>query len=92
MALVLFGTEACHLCEDAQALIVSVQPSLAVNVYLEDIAHSAQQVEDYGMRIPVLQHEASGDELDWPFDRTQLLQWLAAHHCLNTPSDHNNKQ
>ena len=42
MALVLMGTEACHLCDQAQALLVQLQAQLAVDVLLEDIAESEQ--------------------------------------------------
>lgn len=84
MALVLYTTQACHLCEQAQALLMPFQNMLKVDVFLEDIAESEAQVERYGLRIPVLQHEESGAELDWPFDFEQLQQWLLQHDCLHT--------
>lgn len=84
MALVLLGTQACHLCEQAQSLLLSFQSLLKVDLYLEDIAESALQVETYGLRIPVLLHEDSQDELDWPFDAAQLQKWLLAHNCLHS--------
>lgn len=76
MALVLFGTEACHLCELAQAVIVDVAGQIALDVYVEDIAEADTLVERYGSRIPVLLNEQTGAELDWPFDKVQLLNWL----------------
>lgn len=84
MALVLLGTQACHLCEQAQALLTLFQSYLKVDVFLEDIAESEAQVERYGLRIPVLVHQESGDELGWPFDAEQLQQWLLQHQCLHT--------
>ena len=84
MALVLMGTEACHLCEEAQALLIQLQSRLLADVFLEDIAESETQVQRYGLRIPVLLHEESGAELDWPFDSLQLKQWLAQHQCLQS--------
>ena len=83
MALVLMGTEACHLCEDAQALLMQFQGTLAVDLLLEDIADSEAQVERYGVRIPVLLNEQTGAELDWPFDSLQLRQWLLEQQCLH---------
>ncbi|MCA6059642.1 glutaredoxin family protein [Thalassolituus sp. ST750PaO-4] len=76
MALVLFGTEACHLCDLAQAVIVNVAGQISLDVYVEDIAETEALVERYGLRIPVLLNEQNGAELDWPFDETQLLNWL----------------
>ncbi len=84
MALVLMGTEACHLCDQAQALLLQFQGALAVDVLLEDIAESEEQVQRYGVRIPVLLHEETGAELDWPFDSIQLRQWLIQHQCLHS--------
>ena len=83
MALVLLGTQACHLCEDAQALLMPFQGQLKVDIFLEDIAESVEQVERYGLRIPVLLHEESQDELGWPFDAEQLYLWLKQHDCLH---------
>lgn len=84
MALVLLGTEACHLCDEAQALLLQFQGALTVDVLLEDIAESEAQVLRYGVRIPVLLHEETGVELDWPFDSIQLKQWLIQHQCLHS--------
>lgn len=83
MALVLMGTEACHLCEEAQALLVQFQSALTADVFVEDIAESEAQVERYGVRIPVLLNEETGAELDWPFDSLQLKQWLLEQQCLH---------
>lgn len=83
MALVLMGTEACHLCEEAQALLVQFQGALTADVFVEDIAESEAQVERYGVRIPVLLNEETGAELDWPFDSLQLKQWLLEQQCLH---------
>lgn len=84
MALVLLGTQACHLCEQAQALLMPFQNLLKIDVFVEDIAEDAEQVARYGLRIPVLLHEESGDELDWPFSFEELQQWLLARDCLHT--------
>jgi hypothetical protein len=75
--LTLLGTDACHLCEQAQALLLDIAPVIPeFSVYLEDIAESEADVERYGVRIPVLRHDISGLELDWPFERQQCLQWI----------------
>lgn len=84
MALILFGTSACHLCEEAQALLMQYQGLLNDNLYLDDIAESDELVARYGIRIPVLRHEGSGAELDWPFTGPELTQFLQQCGCLVT--------
>lgn len=77
MSFVLLGTEGCHLCDDAAAILVAAAHDLDVTVYQDDIAASDDLVARYGTRIPVLKNETSGTELDWPFtvkDARQFFQ------------------
>jgi hypothetical protein len=58
---VLYSTSACHLCEQALALL---QPWLAQGCTLQvvDISESDELFERYGLLIPVLHLERSGRE------------------------------
>ncbi|WP_430461983.1 glutaredoxin family protein [Thalassolituus sp. LLYu03] len=76
MALVLFGTEACHLCELAQTVLMECAASIPCDVFLEDISESEALVDRYGSRIPVLLHEESQRELQWPFTHDDLLEFI----------------
>lgn len=76
MNFVLLGTEGCHLCEDATVILVAAAQGLDVNVYQDDIAVSEEMVTRYGMRIPVLKNETSGAELDWPFTRGDVREFI----------------
>ncbi|MEK9712311.1 MAG: glutaredoxin family protein [Thalassolituus sp.] len=67
MSFVLYGTDGCHLCDDAVVVIATAAAGLAVTVYSEDIIDVDGGVDQYGLRIPVLRDEISGIELDWPF-------------------------
>jgi hypothetical protein len=60
--LTLYGTEHCHLCEHAQALLAQA----GLEWHNVDIAESDVLLERYGTRIPVLRHD-NGKELNWPF-------------------------
>lgn len=82
MALVLLGTEGCHLCDEAQALCMRLQGTLNCDLFVEDIALSAELVERYGLIIPVLLHEESQAELRWPFSLVELEAWSKAQGCL----------
>jgi Glutaredoxin-like domain (DUF836) len=67
----LFGTDGCHLCEDAR--LIAEAAGLSVEVL--DIIDNDQWQSSYALRIPVLHHCASAQELDWPFNRQQLAYW-----------------
>lgn len=72
--LTLYGTESCHLCDDAQVLLE--QASLQwCNV---DIAEDDALLERYGTRIPVLLRNDSGNELSWPFKYEDVLRFISS--------------
>ncbi|AQZ96028.1 glutaredoxin family protein [Halopseudomonas phragmitis] len=71
----LYGTLACHLCEAAMQIL---QPLIAdgLRVSEVDISDSDELMQRYQLRIPVLQRQDSGAELDFPFDLAQVMDWL----------------
>lgn len=71
----LFGTLGCHLCEQAEAVVLPlVERGLLVE--LMDVADRPEWVDDYGLRIPVLRRVDTGAELDWPFETEQVVWFL----------------
>ena len=76
MNYILYGTSACHLCEQAEA-IISALPS-PLNVQKIDIAEDEQLSERYGIRIPVLKSTHTQRELNWPFTTDDLLSFIQA--------------
>lgn len=76
MELTFYTTSQCHLCEVAEALLVNTPMPEPVPVDAVDIAQSALLVERYGTRIPVLHRSDTGAELDWPFTRDELINFL----------------
>lgn len=76
MELTFYTTSQCQLCELAEALLVNTPMPAPIPVDAVDIAQSEQLVERYGTRIPVLRRNDTGEELDWPFTRDQLLNFL----------------
>jgi len=71
LPLTLYTTSGCHLCEHAEAILE--QGGLVFQAV--DIADDLSLMEQYGVRIPVVK-DASGRELGWPFDGTQLETFL----------------
>ncbi len=76
--LTLMSTLGCHLCEVAAEILVSTMDPARYIVEEADIADDELLMEQYALRIPVLVDETSGRELAWPFDRLQLLTFLAS--------------
>lgn len=72
--LILYMTEACHLCEQAQLLVIEVTGRPAREI---DIVDDDSLMTRYGVRIPVLR-TADGRELGWPFDAAALRAFLDA--------------
>lgn len=71
-AYTLYGTEFCHLCDGAEAVLREV----GISAEYVDIAEDDKLVEKYGIRIPVLQRMDTGAELGWPFDAGSVLEFL----------------
>ncbi|BBL71429.1 glutaredoxin family protein [Methylogaea oryzae] len=70
----LYGTDGCHLCEEAAALL----QSLSLSARHIDIAGDDGLVERYGTRIPVLRR-ADGAELGWPFGAEDVMRFTGAN-------------
>nr|WP_086938597.1 glutaredoxin family protein [Thaumasiovibrio occultus] len=87
MELILYGTEGCHLCEQASALLE--QAGVFDLVRYVDIAFDDALFHRYGVTIPVVslvsdtrndEHLSNNElELGWPFDLAELNDWLKQH-------------
>ena len=77
----LYHTEACHLCELAEAVIQNVSAHYHITWRKVDIANDDALIEAYGIRIPVLIDMDSRQEIGWPFDEQALYDWLMSGDC-----------
>lgn len=83
---ILYGTTACHLCEDAKKVLLSLDEQMKkqfnslsdsfFEIKEVDIADTDELVENYGTRIPVLLNESLDLELGWPFDESAVYQFM----------------
>lgn len=77
ISLILYGTDGCHLCEDA---VVIMRELIAAGVPLQleqvDIIDNDALLARYRDSIPVLKFVDSDAELSWPFDHQQVLDLL----------------
>lgn len=72
----LYGTSACHLCEQALAILEDLATESSLSWVEIDIAEDEQLLQRYGVKIPVLQSR-TGAELCWPFSRDDVLVFLS---------------
>lgn len=76
--LTLYGTSACHLCEDAMAVVLPATQALGLDLIVIDIAGDDTLEARYGTSIPVLFSSCAG-ELCWPFDTDKVNEFLHPH-------------
>jgi len=75
----LYGSEGCHLCEQALVLCLLVlreeQFEQVDIVDQERVSHESKTlVELYGVHIPVLERLSDNSKLFWPFTVEQLKE------------------
>lgn len=72
IGLILYGTEFCHLCDEAKTILCET----GIEAEHIDIAEDDELLEKYGIRIPVLKRVDNGAELGWPFDAVTVSRFL----------------
>ena len=77
MQLILLGTEACHLCEQAAELLNECLPKSCALKSI-DIAEHPEWQAKYAVRIPVVLCPDSQQELGWPFDARAVNEFIAS--------------
>lgn len=70
----LYSSEGCHLCDEALALYLSVFDKS--DIHIIDIVDDDKLVELYGVHIPVLENNANGHKLFWPFSVQEIKELL----------------
>ncbi len=73
---VLFKTDDCHLCEQAETLVDHVFFSEDLRFQQVNIATNPDWQIAYGIRVPVLLCTTTRAELGWPFDESQLRAFI----------------
>jgi hypothetical protein len=72
--LTLYSTSHCHLCELACSLVMPLADGFKLEVI--DIADDEALLKQYGLRIPVFQRDDSKTELNWPFNKADIVEFL----------------
>lgn len=76
--ILLFGTSACHLCEQAEDMLARIVVAMPGTTYrIVDISESDALFDRYGWIIPVVRF-ADASEMNWPFDEASVVARLHA--------------
>lgn len=84
--LLLYTTVGCHLCEQAEQVLVPVLDYInrgdtggeePLGVRPVEISDSPELMQRYGVRIPVIRLRDAESELSWPFDQAQVFEFLS---------------
>ncbi len=78
LTLTLYTTSHCHLCEEAEAMLISIANDHDITWRSIEIAENNQLLESYGTTIPVIQVNGSNTEIKWPFGAEQILALIQA--------------
>lgn len=72
-AFIFYHTLACHLCDDAEAVL----KSSGLEYSKLDIVEDETLVDQFGEMIPVLLHVPSNQYIAWPFDLQLMTEFIA---------------
>ena len=72
----LYQRDDCHLCDLALEEMARVRFPEFESVFIDDDELLEMQ---WGDKVPVLQHNANGQTLVWPFDANSLRNFLEVH-------------
>lgn len=74
--LILYTTEGCHLCEEAEKLLNQLCTARSVRVETIDISADEKLASRYGIRIPVVKNKLTEHEIGWPFGLAELANLI----------------
>ncbi len=72
----LYSTSHCHLCEQAESLLMSLSEQYDIQWHTIEITEDDKLMQMYEIKIPVIKRTDNDNELNWPFTSQQLIQFL----------------
>ena len=74
--IILYTTEACHLCELAVDQIEQSESFEQIRLTEIDINSDMALLKKFATRVPVVTVAGSSSYLFWPFDHYEVSQWI----------------
>jgi len=75
--LILYHTEGCHLCEQAEVMLGQISSAKSVTYAEIDIISDRGLLEQYADEIPVVENAETGQIIKWPFSILDLMEIIA---------------
>lgn len=72
----LYSTSHCHLCEEAESLLLELSKLYDMQWLIIEIADDAVLLERYEIKIPVLKRLDTNTEIFWPFNSADICNLL----------------
>jgi hypothetical protein len=76
MRLYLYSTSHCHLCEQAESLLVALANDFDLHWSTIDIVDDAALLALYEVKIPVLRRLDNNHEIFWPFTLNDIIHLI----------------
>lgn len=74
--LILYSTSHCHLCEQAEALLLKLSLEYELEWTTVEILDNLSIYQAYEVKIPVLIRVDTKDEICWPFNEEDIKSLL----------------
>ncbi len=74
----LYSTTHCHLCEQAEALLVNLSIQHDIRWQIIEITEDDELLERYGLIIPVIKRLDNDTEIAWPFTSDEIREFISA--------------
>lgn len=72
-----YTTEGCHLCEQAWKIVAPLAQQFSFQLRSIEISEDEGLVEALGTRIPVIRLDGMQQDLGWPFDDQDIIEYLS---------------
>lgn len=72
----LYSTSHCHLCEQAELLLLALANDFDLHWSTIDIADDSTLLALYEVKIPVLRRLDNNHEIFWPFTLTDIIHLI----------------
>ena len=68
----LYSTSHCHLCDQAESLLIKLNDEYKFEYQLIEIVDDTNLYSRYQFKIPVLKRLDNENEICWPFDESAI--------------------